>query len=318
MDYKDYYKILGVSKDASQDEIKKAYRKLAVKYHPDKNPNDKKAEDRFKEANEAFNVLGDPEKRKKYDQLGANWQQYEQAGGGQSYGGFDWSQFGGKGQKSRSYQYGGSMDDLFGEMGGSEFSDFFEQFFGNMGGSQRRQRQATKGQDIHSELSISLDEAYHGTSKTINLGGQKLRIQIKPGAYEGLELRLKGKGHPGRGGGNAGDLYIKIKILPHHEFSLQGHNLIKTIPIDLYTAVLGGKIMVNTLSGKVNINIPKGAQNASRLKIKGKGMPIYGKAGQYGDLFVKLDVKIPQSLTSEEEKLFQQLKKIKKEKYAKS
>ena len=318
MDYKDYYKILGVSKDASQEEIKKAYRKLAVKYHPDKNPDDKKSEDRFKEANEAFNVLGDPEKRKKYDQLGTNWQQYEQAGGGQSYGGFDWSQFGGKGKRSRSYQSGGSMEDIFGDMGGGGFSDFFEQFFGGMGGGQQRQSRAAKGQDIHSELSVSLEEAYQGTSRTINLRGQKLRIQIKPGAYEGLELRLKGKGHPGQGGGNAGDLYIKIKILPHHEFSLQGTNLIKKLPVDLYTAVLGGKIMVNTLSGKVNINIPKGSQNGSRLKIKGKGMPVYGKTEQHGDLFVKLDVKIPQSLTPEEEKLFQQLKKIRQEKYTKS
>ncbi len=312
MEYKDYYKILGVSKDAGQDEVKKAYRKLASKYHPDKNPDDKKAEDRFKEIGEAYEVLGNPEKRKKYDHLGANWKQYEQAGTG-AQGDFDWSQFRGGG--GRSYHFDGDLGDIFGEGG---FSDFFKAFFGDMGGRTSRgfgagSRQAAfKGQDLKAELQISLHEAYHGTSRMLNVEGEKLRIKIKPGAYDGQELRIRGKGGKGAGGGESGDIFIKIRLMPDPFYTVNGADLVKEVPVDLYTAVLGGKIQVDTLAGKVSVNIPKGAQTGNRLRLKGKGMPVYGRSNEYGDLFIKIKVLIPKNLTKEEEEQFKKLRDMKK------
>lgn len=308
MDYKDYYKILGVSKSASADEIKKAYRKLAVKYHPDKNPENKEAEARFKEISEAYEVLRDPEKRKKYDQLGSNWNQFQ----GADVGGFDFSQFGGgRRGKSRTY-FSGNMDDLFGDSD-SGFSDFFNAFFGGFGGSSggfRQQAQRVKGQDLRSELTISLSEAYHGTSRLLNVNGQKIKINIKPGAYNGQELRIKGKGGKGRNGGTDGDIYLTIKVLPEKNYTVNGNNLIRKTDVDLYTAVLGGKLNINTLSGKLNINIPKGTQNGTRLRVKGKGMPVYGKSGTYGDLYLQLNILIPTNLSKKEEELFRQLMKM--------
>jgi curved DNA-binding protein len=308
MDYKDYYKILGVSKNASTDEIKKAYRKLAVKYHPDKNPGNKEAEARFKEISEAYEVLRDPEKRKKYDQLGSNWNQFQGAGTG----GFDFSQFGGgrKG-KSRTY-FSGNMNDLFGDSD-SGFSDFFNAFFGGFGGSSggfRQQAQQVKGQDLRSDLSISLSEAYHGTSRLLTVNGQKIKINIKPGAYNGQELRIKGKGGKGRNGGADGDIYLNIKVLPEKNYTIHGNDLMLKTDVDLYTAVLGGKININTLSGRLNINIPKGIQNGTKLRVKGKGMPVYGKSGTYGDLFLQLNILIPTNLSKKEEELFRQLMKM--------
>ncbi len=312
MDYKDYYKILGVSKNASADEIKKAYRKLAVKYHPDKNPENKEAETRFKEISEAYEVLRDPEKRKKYDQLGSNWNQFQ----GADTGGFDYSQFGGgRRGKSRSY-FSGNMDDLFGDSDDG-FSDFFNAFFGGFGGSSggfRQQNQQVKGEDLRSELTISLSEAYHGTSRLLNVNGQKIKINIKPGAYNGQELRIKGKGGKGRNGAADGDIYLTIKVMPEKNYTINGNNLTLKTDVDLYTAVLGGKLNVNTLSGKLNINIPKGTQNGTKLRVKGKGMPVYGKSGTFGDLFLQLNILIPTNLSKKEEELFRQLMKIEKDK----
>jgi curved DNA-binding protein len=313
MEYKDYYKILGVSKSASQDEIKKAYRKLAQKYHPDKNPGDKQAEDRFKDVGEAYEVLKDPEKRKKYDRLGANWKQYEHAGAG-GPGGFDWSQFGGQGGR-RTYYYEGDFSDIFGETGGG-FSDFFKAFFGDMGGGRRSQRftdqRVRKGQDLQAEMEITLREAYQGTSRILNVNGQKLRITTKPGAYTGQELRIRGKGQQGRGGGERGDIYIKIKVLPDGTYTREGNDLVTNARIDLYTAVLGGKIAVETLAGKVNVTVPPGSQPGSRLRLKGKGMPVYGKSGIYGDLYVRLNINIPKNLSRKEKELFEQLRDLNK------
>jgi curved DNA-binding protein len=307
MDYKDYYKILGVSKTASQDEIKKAYRKLAVKYHPDKNPNNKDAEERFKEISEAYEVLRDPEKRKKYDQLGANWKQYQHA----DMGDFNFAggnQCGGR----RSYHFQGDMGDIFGDMGGNSFSDFFNAFFGDMGGfsSQRtsRDQRAYKGSDLQANISISMFEAYHGTQRILNVNGKKLRVSIKPGTYNGQELRLKGKGGQGQNGGPAGDIYIKINVQPDNQYTLKGNDIIQKINVDLYSAVLGDKIKVYTLAGAINVPIPKGAQNGQRLRIKGKGMPVYNTPGKAGDLYLQLNVKIPKNLSSEETELFKKLK----------
>jgi curved DNA-binding protein len=302
MEYKDYYQILGVDKKASQEEIKKAYRKLAVKYHPDKNQGVKSAEEKFKEVSEAYEVLGDPEKRKQYDKLGANWKQYQHAG-------FDtWpSQGGGHG---RTYSYQGTDDDadFFGSSG---FSDFFESFFGR-GRSQRSSPFGgmefdTAPSDLSGEIPITLEEAFHGTERIVDLGGEKIKVKIKPAAYEGLTLRAKGKGQRSRNG-KAGDLHLTIRILPNVKYERKGDDLHTEAPLDLFTALLGGKQEVPTLSGKISITLKEGTQNGKVVRLKGKGMPVYNRAGEYGDLYVKLIVKIPEHLTPHQKQLIQKLK----------
>ncbi len=319
MKYKDYYAILGVDKNASDKEIKKAYRKLAAKYHPDKNPGDKEAEEKFKDINEAFQVLSDPEKRKKYDALGANWEAFEQ-------GGFDWSQYAGQGgpggQGGYTFVFEGDPSEFFGGGGGSGFSDFFEMFFGRGArggadpfeafmGRQRgagRQARARRGQDVQAELPITLEEAYHGSTRTFELDGRKMRIRIKPGAYDGQKLRIKGKGRPGAGGGPAGDLYLILRVQPHPLYRREGDNLIVDKHIDLFTAVLGGKVEVPTMSGPVKVTIPKGTTSGKLLRIRGKGMPKKDRPDEYGDLLVRIHVDMPTDLTPEEEALFRELK----------
>lgn len=305
MQYKDYYKTLGVSKNASQDEIKKAYRKLAVKYHPDKNPDNKETENKFKDINEAYEVLKDPGKRKKYDQLGSNWKQYENAGyGGSQGGGFDWSQFGGQPGGGRSYHFKGDPGDVFG--GAGDFSDFFNMFFGGAGSSASQGFSgfgSSRGQDLKADLELSVYEAYHGTSRILNVNGKKLRVSTKPGAFDGQELRIKGKGSPGKGGGSNGDIYLRIKVISDNEYRIEGANIIKEVPVDLFTAVLGGKTRVNTLAGVVNVTIPKGTQSGRILRLRGKGMPVPKHPGSNGDLLLRLKIEIPSELTDEEEKL---------------
>ena len=301
MEYKDYYSVLGVEKKASQEDIKKAYRKLAVKYHPDKNQGNKAAEEKFKEVSEAYEVLGDAEKRKQYDKLGANWKQYQQAG-------FDQQPFGG-GTGKRTYSYGTGGDREFFDSTG--FSDFFESFFG--GG--RRQRSGGFGSadfdfppsDLTGEIAITLEEAYHGTERVVDLGGEKIRIKIKPGAYDGLILRAKGKGQKSASG-KAGDLHLNVKVLPHLQYERKGDDLHMEAPLDLFTALLGGKQEVATLSGKININLKEGTQNAKVVRLKGKGMPVYGKSGDYGDLYVKLLVRLPEHLTAHQRQMIRNLK----------
>lgn len=315
MDYKDYYKILGVSKSASQDEIKKAYRKLAVKYHPDKNKGDKQAEERFKEIGEAYEVLKDPDKRQKYDQLGANWKQYQYAGAGNGARGFDFSQFGGA-PGGGSFYYEGDIGDMFG--GGNGFSDFFNAFFGGTGGMGSNRKTngfnpgsaSQKGSDYKAEMEISLAEAYSGTTRILTVDGQKLRATIKPGAYNGQELRIKGKGGRGYNGGTPGDIYIKLKIAPDSNYELHGNDLIYKANIDLFTAILGGKLKVNTLAGKLSLNVPKGSQPGSKLRLKGKGMPVFNKPGSSGDLYIQLVISIPKNLSEEELKLVKKLKDL--------
>lgn len=313
MDYKDYYKVLGVSKNASQDEIKKAYRKLAVKFHPDKNQGDKKAEERFKEISEANEVLSDPGKRKKYDELGNNWKQYEQAGAGAS-GGYDWSQFNRNKPGGGGYYYEGNMEDIFGETSG--FSDFFNSFFGEKTGRRRstggkRRSNFQPRQDLQAEMVITLEEAFIGTSRILEVEGKKLRIKTKPGSYNDQELKIANKTPDG----SYGDIFIKIKVLNDPNFVREGNNLISEVPVDLFTAVLGGKTEVNTLSGKINITIPAGTQNGNKLRIKGKGMPVYDKPEIYGDLIIQIKIIIPEHLNEEEKKLFKKLKEIHQEKY---
>ena len=304
MEYKDYYKVLGVDKKASQDDIKKAYRKLAVKYHPDKNKDNKVAEEKFKLVNEANEVLSDPEKRKKYDTLGENWRQYEQAGSRPS-GGPRWS----NGQ-SGPYTYEGDFSDIFGEGGGSGFSDFFEQFFGRgAGGAGRGGGRSTqfKGQDYQTDMEITLEEAYHGTHRLIQLEDEKLRIATKPGVHDEQKLRIKGRGGKGSKD-NHGDLYVRVHVAPHPRYSRKGDDLHTTHTIDLFTAVLGGYTIVDTMSGQVKVKIDPGTQNGKIIRIKSKGMPIYGKLNQFGDLYVQLLVHIPEQLTDRQRELFEQLK----------
>jgi curved DNA-binding protein len=308
MDYKDYYKILGVSKNATQDEIKKAYRKLAKQYHPDKNQGNKEAEEKFKEISEAYEVLGNEENRKKYDELGANWKNFQQ--GGPQGGGFDWSQF---------YQGGGGGTHYTYEGDPEMFSDFFNSFFGggftgaSSGGGRSRRSRAFKGQDYEAEMEINLEEAYHGTTRIINVNGKKLRIKLKPGMYDGQKIKLKGKGAPGINGGENGDLYITIHVQKHPQFERKGDDLYTDLPIDVYTAVLGGKVTVHTLGGDVNLTIPKGTSGGKTLRLKGKGMPHYNRTG-HGDLYVKTKIIVPTDLTPEEEELFKKLKEMRTKK----
>jgi len=309
MEYKDYYKILGVEKKASQEQIKMAYRKLAIKYHPDKNSGDKEAENRFKQINEAYEVLGDPQKRKKYDELGANWNHF-QGQGGSSYGNPFGQGFGGQG--GQSYHFSGDIGDLFGKgAGGSGFSDFFEAFFGRGGGSNffgNKKSASFKGQNLETEVEISLEEAYHGTSRILQLENEKIRFTIKPGTTDGQQLRIKGKGGRGSNSSLQGDLLIRVKISPNKVYERNNHDLKITQTIDLFTAVLGGETIVETIGGKIKVKIPAGSQQGKVLRIKGKGMPVYEQKNKFGDLLVQLQVAIPESLTSKQKELFEELK----------
>jgi curved DNA-binding protein len=302
MDYKDYYKVLGVNKNASPDEIKKAYRKLAVKYHPDKNKDNKAAEEKFKAVNEAHEVLSDPEKRKKYDQLGANWRQYENMGG----------RPGGQGPTGGGgpFSFDGDFSDLFGQGGGSGFSDFFEQFFGRgaAGGSRQGARTGNVGgQDYQTEMDITLEEAFHGTHRLIEVEDEKLRITTKPGAYDDQLLRIKGKGGKGSRG-SRGDLYVRVHVAHHPRYTRKGDDLHTSHTIDLFTAVLGGTTIVDTLTGQVKVKIAPGTQSGLVIRIKNKGMPVYGETNIFGDLYVQLQVHIPERLTDKQRQLFEQLK----------
>ena len=297
MEYKDYYKALGVDKNATTDQIKKAYRKLARQYHPDVNPNNPDAERKFKEVNEANEVLSDEEKRRKYDELGADWQRYQQAGAGrgQAQGGFDWSQYA---------QQGGFSSADFGD--GADFSDFFGSIFGNMGGRAGGSR-AGAGSDYQAELELTLEDAYRGGPRTLNVGGKSLRITIHPGVEDGQTIRLRDQGAPGRNGGPNGSLYITLRVLPDPRFARNGNDLTQEVQVPLYRALLGGEQVVDTLSGPVKINIKPETQNGTRLRLRGKGFPVYRKEGQFGDLYLRLTVQLPQQLTDKEKELIRQL-----------
>jgi len=307
MKFRDYYNILGVDKTASEKEIKKAYRKLATQYHPDKTKGDKASEEKFKEISEAYQVLGNAEKRKQYDELGSDWEQFQQSGA--SYDDFmnqrkQYRQY--QRQGNRSYEYAGDFDG-FGSEGG--FSDFFEAFFGGGGRGRSRASYDFPGADVSGEISIGLTEAYYGTERILDVDGDKIKLKIKPGAYTGLQLRAKGKGQKGSSG-KSGDLYVNVQVEPHPIFKRKGDNLYMDVPVDVFKALLGGKQEVVTLSGKVNITIPEGTQNGKKVRLKGKGMPIYGKSNQFGDLFVTIDVKLPTKLTAKQKELLKQVQEL--------
>ena len=304
MEFKDYYKILGVDKNATKDDIKKVFRRLAKKYHPDKNPGDKASEEKFKEVTEANEVLSDPEKRKKYDQLGSNWKQYQNTGT-QANGRYRNYQSGNQGEGAT---YSGSFDELFGNVGG--FSDFFESFFGGRTNSSK-QSQPRKGKDYEASLSISLEEAHHGTEKEFTLDGKKIRIKITPGIDHGKKLRLKHQGSEGIAGGEKGDLYINIKIENHDQFERKGNDLYSNLDVDLFTAILGGKQPLKTLDGKIiNVNIPPETESGTSFRIKEMGMRHSNNPNMRGDIFVKVNVKLPKHLSPKEIELFKELSVI--------
>jgi len=303
MTYKDYYKVLGVSSTATQEEIKKAFRSLALKYHPDKTKGDRAAEEKFKEINEANEVLSDPEKRKKYDQFGQDWKHYQEAGG--QPGGFDWSRYA-SGQGARGRQM--SSEEFESMFGSGGVGDIFELLFGQRGGTRRGRRSAAiPGEDFSAETTISLEEAYRGSTRLIRLDGQTIKVTLKPGIADGQDLRIPGKGAPGVRGGPSGDLYLTVRISPEPGFERRGNDIHCDLPVDLYTAVLGGKTEVKTFKGAVNVTIPKGTQTGTELRLKGLGMPVYGRKDEYGNLIVKVVVKIPQNLSEAETELFRKL-----------
>ena len=291
MEFVDYYKILDIDKSATPEEIKNAYRKLARKHHPDLNPNDKTANKKFQELNEANEVLSDPEKRKKYDQYGKDWkhsEEFEKARQQQRPAG-----------NRPGHDFGGGEED--------DFSDFFASMFG--GSSHSRKQAKYRGQDYNAELQLNLTDAYKTQQQTLSVNGKNIRITIPAGVENGQVIKLKGHGAPGVNGGPAGDLYITFSILNNTQFKRAENDLHSTVDIDLYTAVLGGEVMLDTMDGKVKLKVKPGTQSGSKMKLKGKGFPVYKKEGEYGDMIVTFNVKIPTHLTEKQKELFTELSK---------
>jgi len=323
MEYKDYYKTLGVPKNATEKEIKQAYRKMARKYHPDVNPGDNKAEERFKELNEANEVLTDPEKRGKYDQFGADWQRYQQ-GGGQS-GGFNWADYATQGQRAgapggRAHVEYAGMNDIFGA-GGGRFSEFFEALFGGMGGARpgggRQAAQsgarAPRFEDYEHTLDVTLEEAFAGTARVLQLDGRRLEVKIPAGVKTGSRVRVAGEIGKGVQGQAAGDLFLKVNVVPHQTFERKGDDLYCDVPVDIYTAALGGEICVPTLRGKMlNLRIPPETQSGRTFRLQGQGMPVLRKPSDHGDLYARVKIVLPTPLTEQEKTTLRDLAALRK------
>jgi len=319
MDYKDYYKVLGVNKNADKDQIKKAYRKLARQYHPDVNPDDKAAEEKFKEVNEAYEVLSDPEKREKYDRFGAQWQQYSRGGGRPED--FDWTQWT-SGAPGGSYTRTVTPEELEqilgrgfgGDFGGGlgGFSDFFETLFGGMGQrTSRGSARAQRGRDSEHNVQISLEEAFQGTSVSLQWeGGRKIEAKIPPGVRTGSRVRLSGQGQAGVGGGQAGDLYLKVQVRPHPTFKRDGDDLKTELVVDLYTLILGGKVSVPTIDRTVELTIPPETPNGKTFRLRGLGMPKLRDPKQRGNLYATVQAGLPENLSAQEKDLFKELREL--------
>ena len=338
MEFKDYYATLGVPKSATEKDLKQAYRKLARKHHPDVNPGDKGAEAKFKEINEAYEVLGDPDKRRKYDELGANWRMYEQAQqqgqpfpGGSPFGGFGGFGGGGGGEGGAwTINMGGpggarsmseeEMRDMFGTE--DPFSDFFRTFFGGGGGGGGaadargrggRAPRTQKGRDIESEAELTLEEAYHGAMRriSITLGGsaRSVDVRIPAGVKDGSRVRAAGEGESGSSGGASGDLFLRVRIKPHPVFERKGDDLYTKVALPVTTAVLGGEAQVPTITGSVRLKVPETTQPGQIFRLKGHGMPVIGRTDQKGDLYATADIQLPRSLTKDHRAAWEQIRK---------
>lgn len=291
MDFIDYYKILGVDKGANSQAIKTAYRKLARKFHPDLNPNDKDAKQKFQQINEANEVLSDPEKRKKYDQYGKDWKHADEIENANR-------------QQQSSYSRGPQHSE---QQFDGDFSDFFASMFGGAAGQGRSRQVKYRGEDFNAELQLNLIDAYTTQKQTLTVNGRQIRITIPAGIENGQTIKINGHGSPGKNGGPAGDLYITFSIANQPRFKRVGNDLFTTVDVDIYTAVLGGELTIETLSGKVKLNVKPETQNGTKVKLKGKGFPVYKHDGQFGDLFVTYNIKIPTDLTEKEKSLFKEL-----------
>jgi len=324
MEYKDYYKILGVDRKASEDEIKRAYRKLALQYHPDRNAGDKQAEEKFKEINEAYQVLSDPDKRARYEQLGESYSRWQQRGG--AAGGFNWddwyaAQAQGQGQRGGGVRVEvGDLGEIFGQAGSGDFSEFFRRIFGgmpNMDAYYQREEQARGGarrrpaESYQQPVTISLQEAFNGTSRRIELDGRQLEVKIPAGARTGTKVRVSEAISTGADLPRS-DLYLVIQVADDERFERRGDDLYTDLPVDLYTAVLGGTVKVPTLSGNVVLTIPPETQNGRTFRLSGKGMPRLKKPQEHGDLYVKVNIRIPRDLSPRQKELFQEIAKLQK------
>jgi curved DNA-binding protein len=304
MEFKDYYQILGVAPDADEKTIRQAFRKLARQYHPDVNPGDKAAEEQFKAINEANQVLSDPEQRKKYDALRAQYQRWQQSGGGPRD--FNWQAWSAPPGEGVYERYGSpeDLEDLFG--GESPFSDFFTTIFGGQRGAQRPPR-PRRGRDAELEVEVTLEEAFRGTTRALQIGDRRLEAKIPPGVHTGARVRLAGQGEPGRQGGPAGDLYLNIRVLPHATFEREGDDLFAEVSVDIYTAALGGEVRVPTLDSAVLLKIPPQTQSGRTLRLKGKGMPRLNDPNTRGDLYARVRLMLPEPLSERELQAFREL-----------
>lgn len=299
MEFIDYYKLLGIDKSATPAQIKSAYKKQARKLHPDLNPDDKEANNKFQQLNEANEVLSDPDKRAKYDKYGKDWER------GDEYARYQQQQ-----QQQQSQSYGGNAGSGGGDFGGGDFSSFFESMFGQQGGS--RSRAQYKGQDYNSEVSLTLDEAYTTHKQTFNVNGKSIRVTIPAGIADKQVIKLAGQGAPGSNGGPNGDLYITFTVGNSVQFKRVGNDLYTTKEIDLYTAVLGGETLIPAMSGTIKLNVAAGTQNGAKVRLKGKGFPVYKKEGEFGNLYVTYQVAIPTNLSDKQKELFNELAAISK------
>lgn len=304
MEYKDYYKVLGVDRKASADDIKRTYRKLAMKYHPDKNPGDKAAEEKFKDINEAYEVLSDPKKRARYDELGDSYTSWQRSGGRNPFNWGEWTTY----PQGNVQQV--DFEDLEGIFGGG-FSDFFQQIFGGMGGTRRSSggrgtstRVQPRPQSYEQPVQITLQEAFHGTERTLMINDRRLQVRIPPGAKTGTKVRMSGAAPGG------GDIYLVVEVLPDAQFERKGDDLHAEVTIDLPTAVLGGQATVHTLSGDVILTIPPGTQPGQTFRLSGRGMPRLRQPQTHGDLYVKTKVQLPRTLTPKQRALFEQLRDL--------
>ena len=308
MEFIDYYKVLGLSKNASKNDIKKAYRKLARKYHPDLNPNDTAAQKKFQQINEAHEVLIDPEKKKKYDKYGKDWQHAEEFEKARAQQQQYQQQYSGGGHRGRTGGFEGFGGQGF-EQG--DFSDFFESMFGGAAGGGRRTTRF-RGQDFNAQLQLNLSDVYKTQKQTLTVNGKNIRLTIPAGVENGQTIKIKGYGGEGVNGGPNGDLYITFSLVNNTSFKREKQNLYKDVDLDMYTAALGGSITVDTFDGKAKLTVKPETQNGTTVKLKGKGFPVYKKDGQFGDLFITYKVKIPTSLSTREKELLQELQKLRK------